>query len=148
MWLFVLGVGILVIFGLVWALQLIFLTLGSGLQPQQDAPLFFTHATNAQIGKNTNRKFSLHNFSNRNGEHWTDFMLENRLTCLNTEFQKRKGKLWTYTHTNNTEAQIDYAFINKKWCILQSPNCHSKDTTEPMKESTLNNNYTLWLVPA
>ena len=42
-------------------------------------------------------------------------MLENRLTCLNTKFQKRKGKLWTYTYANNTKAQTDYTFINKKW---------------------------------
>ena len=44
---------------------------------------------NAQIGKNVNHKFSLHNSSNRNGEHLTDFTLENRLTCLNTKIQKR-----------------------------------------------------------
>ena len=70
---------------------------------------------NAQIGKNINHKFILHNSSNRNGEHLTDFTIENRLTCLNTKFQKRKGKLWIYTHANNTKAQIDYVFINKKW---------------------------------
>ena len=70
---------------------------------------------NAQIDKNVNNKFSLHNSSNSNGEHLTDFMLENRLTCLNTKFQKRERKLWTYTYTNNTKAQIDYIFINKKW---------------------------------
>ena len=29
-------------------------------------------------------------------------------------FQKREGKLWTYTYANNTKAQIDYVFINKK----------------------------------
>ena len=69
---------------------------------------------NAQIGKNIN-KFSLHNSSKRNGEHLTDFMLENRLTCLNTEFQKRKGKLWTNTYANNAQAQIDYILIDKKW---------------------------------
>ena len=57
---------------------------------------------NVQIGKNINHKFSLYNSSNRNGEHLTDFKLENRLTCLNTKFQKRKGKLWTYTYSNNT----------------------------------------------
>ena len=39
----------------------------------------------------------------------------NRLTCLKTKFQKREGKLWTYTYANNTKAQIDYVFINKKW---------------------------------
>ena len=70
---------------------------------------------NAQIGKNGKHKFSLHNSSNRNGLHLTDFMMENRLTCLNTNFQKRKGKLWTYRYASNTKAQIDYVFINKKW---------------------------------
>ena len=48
---------------------------------------------NAQIGKNENNKYSLHNTSNRNGQHLTDFMIENRLTCLNTNYQKREGKL-------------------------------------------------------
>ena len=53
---------------------------------------------NAQIGKNVNHKFSLHNASNRYGQHLT---IENRLTCLNTTFQKREGNLWTYTYPNN-----------------------------------------------
>ena len=70
---------------------------------------------NPQIGKNRNNKYSLHNSSNRNGQHLTDFMIENRLTCLNTNYQKREGKLWTYTYANNSKAQIDYVFINKKW---------------------------------
>ena len=70
---------------------------------------------NAQIGKNGNNEYSLHNTSNRNGQHLTDFMIENRLACLNTNYQKREGKLWTYTYANNTKAQIDYVLINKKW---------------------------------
>ena len=70
---------------------------------------------NAQIRKNRNNKYSLHNTSNRNGQHLTDFMIENRLTYLNTNFQKREGKLWTYTYANNSKAQIEYVFINRKW---------------------------------
>ena len=70
---------------------------------------------NAQIGKNGNNKYSLHNTSNRNGQHLTDFMIENRLTCLNTNYQKREGKLWTYTNANNSKAQMDYVLMNKKW---------------------------------
>ena len=69
---------------------------------------------NAQIGKNRNNKYSLHNTSNRNGQHQIDFMIENRLAYLNTNYQKREGKLWTYTYANNTKAQIDYVVINKK----------------------------------
>ena len=52
---------------------------------------------NAQIGKNVNHKFILHNSSSRNGKHLTDFTLENRLTCPHTKFQNKGGKLWTYT---------------------------------------------------
>ena len=86
----------------------------------------------------------------------TDFTLENRLTCLNTKFQKRKRKLWTYTYANKTKAQRDYIFINKKWnnnalnceayssfegvsSVLRSDwlivanDCPGKDTTEPTK---------------
>ena len=70
---------------------------------------------NAQIGKNRKNKYSLRNKFNRNGQNLTDFMIENRLTCLNTNFQPREGKLWTYTYANNNKAQIDYVFINKKW---------------------------------
>ena len=70
---------------------------------------------NAQIRKNGNHKYSLHNSSNRIGRHLTDFTIQNRLTCLDTNFQKREGKLWTYTYANNTKAQIDYVFINEKW---------------------------------
>ena len=54
---------------------------------------------NAQIGKNRKYKFSLHNSSNRNGQHLTDFMIENRLTCLNTNFQKKGGENLGPTHT-------------------------------------------------
>ena len=69
---------------------------------------------NAQIGKHVNHKYSPHNSSNRNGQHLTDFTIENRLTCLNTNFQKWEGKLWINTYANNAKAQKDYVFINKK----------------------------------
>ena len=35
---------------------------------------------NAEIGKNGNHKYSLHNSSNRNGQHLTNFTIEKRLT--------------------------------------------------------------------
>ena len=86
---------------------------------------------NAQIGKNVNKKFSSHNSSNRNGEHQTDFTPENRSTCLNTKFQKRKGKLWTYTYANNAKVQIDYVLINKKW-NNRALNCEAYSSFEGM----------------
>ena len=48
---------------------------------------------NAQIGKDENNKFFSYISPNRNWEHLTKVSLENRLTCLKTKFQKRKGKL-------------------------------------------------------
>ena len=56
---------------------------------------------NAQIGKNRNHKFSLHNSSNRKGQLLTDFMIENRLICLNTSFQKREENFGP-THIQTT----------------------------------------------
>ena len=73
----------------------------------KDNVLVIGRDMNAQIGKNGNHKYSLHNLSTRNGQHLTDFTIENRLTCLNSNFQKREGKLWIYTYANNTKAQID-----------------------------------------
>ena len=84
---------------------------------------------NAQIGKNGNHKYSLRNSSKRNGQHLTDFTIENRLTCLNTNFKKREGNLWTYSYANNTKVQIDYVFINKKW-KNSAVNCESYSSFE------------------
>ena len=75
---------------------------------------------NAQIGKNGNNKYSLHNMSNRNGQHLTDFMIENRLSYLNTTYQKREGKLLTYTYAINSKAQINYVLITRNGKIVQS----------------------------
>ena len=78
---------------------------------------------NAQIGKNRNHKFILHNSLNRNGQHLTDFIIENRLTCLNTNVQKREEKFWAYTYANNTKAQIDYVWnvIIAHWTVRLTP---------------------------
>ena len=84
--------------------------------------------------KTSNNKFYLHNLSNRNGEHLTDFSLENGLTCLNTKFQKKKGKLWTYTYTKIAKAQADYIIINKKW-INSALNCVAYSSSERVSSS-------------
>ena len=91
---------------------------------------------NAQIGKNGNHKHSLQNSSNWNGQHLTDFTIENRLTSLNTNFQKREGKLWTCKYANNTKAQIDYVFINKKW-KNSAVNCEAYSSFEGVSSDHL-----------
>ena len=42
---------------------------------------------------------------------------------------KKGGKLWTNTYANNTKAQIDYVFINKKW-ENSSMNCEAYSSFE------------------
>ena len=86
---------------------------------------------NAQIGKNVNHKFSFHNSSKRNRQHLRDLMTKNRITCLNSNFQKREGNLWTYIYANNAKAQIDYIFINKKW-NNSALNCEAYSSFEGM----------------
>ena len=70
---------------------------------------------NAPISKNVNHKFSRHNSSNRNGKHLRDFTLENRLTCLNTKFEKKKENHGLHPRKNNTKTQINDIVINKNW---------------------------------
>ena len=62
----------------------------------------------AQIDKNANNKFRLHNLSNRNGVYLIDFTLKSRSTWFNSKFQKRKGRLWTYTYANSAKEQINF----------------------------------------
>ena len=83
---------------------------------------------NAQIWKKENKSCLL-NSLNRNRQLLRGFTIENRLTCLNTNFQKREGKSWTYTYANNTKAQIDYVFINKKW-KNSAKNCEAYSSFE------------------
>ena len=84
---------------------------------------------NAQIGKKkaTNSAYTTHQTEIE--EHLTDFSLENGLTCLDTKFQKRKGKLWTYSNTNNAKARIYYILMNKKW-INSALNCEADSSFE------------------
>ena len=71
---------------------------------------------NAQTGQHKTKKFSLHNLSHRNGEHLIVFTHENRLICFDNKFQKREGKLWSYTNSN--KALIDYIVIKKNGLIV------------------------------
>ena len=72
---------------------------------QKSNVLIISGDMNAQIGKDESTKFCLHNSSNRNGDHLTELSHKNRLSYLNTKFQKKEEKLWTYIYLNNTKAQ-------------------------------------------
>ena len=50
---------------------------------------------NARLGPD-DVPYSYHQETNRNGEYLAEFLLEHNLLAANTQFQKRKGKLWTF----------------------------------------------------
>ena len=59
---------------------------------------------------------SFHDKSNINGILLTELINEHNLICLNTKFQKKSGKKWTFQYPNGAKAQIDFILINRKWC--------------------------------
>ena len=70
---------------------------------------------NAHLGTD-NAKNTYHTETNTNGQYLADLAEEGNMIIGNTEFQKRKGKLWTYiSDMNGHKSQIDYILINKKW---------------------------------
>ena len=66
---------------------------------------------NAQLGRNQHHKHAFHAETDRNGKHFNHFLTENNLYCLNTRFQKKRGKLWTHTYPNSVKAQLDYISV-------------------------------------
>ena len=59
--------------------------------------------------------WSYHSTSNNNGEKLEELKEEHRLWNATTSFQKRRGKIWTYTSPKGEHSQIDHILINKKW---------------------------------
>ena len=51
------------------------------------------------------------------------------MLCINTRFQKRRGKLRTHTYPNGHRAQLDYMMINKK-SINSVQNCKAYHSLE------------------
>ena len=84
---------------------------------------------NAQTGRSDTHKFAYHASSNRNGVLLEDFIEENNLAYLNTKFQKKSSKLWTFTYANGARAQLDHIIINKKW-KNSALNCQAFNTFE------------------
>ena len=57
---------------------------------------------NAKIGK-VDAKFTYNGMTNRNGKEMLDLLVESDLKAINTCFQKKKGKLWTFQYPQWSE---------------------------------------------
>ena len=64
---------------------------------------------NAQIDRKCKQQIQLTEWGTPNG-----FLIRKWTNMPNTKFQKRKGKLWTYTYANNAKARINYILMNKQ----------------------------------
>ena len=69
---------------------------------------------NARMGKGD--VFFTHNATtNDNGRRHLEIMEDHQLIAANTQFQKRKGKLWTWRSPHDTLHQLDYILVRSKW---------------------------------
>ena len=84
---------------------------------------------NAKLGQSEDYKFSYDQSTNRNGQHLQNLITENSLCCLNKQFQKKFGKLWTHRYPNVVKAQLDYVLVNRKW-INSLMSCEAYSTFE------------------
>ena len=69
---------------------------------------------NARIGPEDGR-YTYHESTNRNGKYLADMAMEKGLIIANTQFCKKKGKLWTYISPGGSKCQLDYILVRRKW---------------------------------
>ena len=84
---------------------------------------------NAQLGTSAEIQHTYHTQNNRNGDYFEQFLIQNNLSCLNTRFQKKDGKKWSFSYPNGAKALLDHIVLNKKW-INSAINCESYNTFE------------------
>ena len=85
------------------------------LDHQHNAQVVIMGDFNAHIGED-DAKFTYHERTNKNGQLLLDLAMECNMLILNTKFQKKKGKMWTYlSDMSGQKTQVDYILINKKW---------------------------------
>ena len=81
-------------------------------------------AASAYLGRSQYHREAFHTETNRNGKHSNNFLTKNNLHCLNTRFEKSKGKLWTQTYPIVMKTQLDCILVSKKW-INSMHNCET-----------------------
>ena len=68
----------------------------------------------ARIGKDDGI-FTYHQHTNRNGSSMLYIIKEKQLVVINTSFQNKMNKMWTYMDLSGRKYQLDYILIRKKW---------------------------------
>ena len=60
-------------------------------------------------------QYTYNTTTNNNGNWLKEIMEEYQLLAANSQFQKKKGKLWTWISPHKTKNQIDYIIVRNKW---------------------------------
>ena len=76
--------------------------------------LTITGDFNARLGEQ-DALHPYHEITNRNGEFLAEFAREKELVITNTQFQKKRGKKWTWMSPAGEKYLIDYILVCKKW---------------------------------
>ena len=69
---------------------------------------------NARLGPDE-VPFTYHDVTNRNGKYLIELLSEHSLIAANLWFQKRPGKLWTFTGRTGSLQQLYYILVHRKW---------------------------------
>ena len=69
---------------------------------------------NARMGPE-DVQYTYNTTTNNNGNRLKEMMEEYQLLVANSQFQKKKEKLWTWISPHKTKHQIDYIIVRKKW---------------------------------
>ena len=72
-------------------------------------------------------QYTYNTTTNNNGNRLKEMMEEYQLLAANSQFQKKKGKLWTWISPHKTKHQIDYIIVRKKWRKIIR-NCEAYNT--------------------
>ena len=65
--------------------------------------------------------------TNNNGSRLIEMMEEYQLLAANSQFRKKRGKLWTWMSPHMTKHQLDYILVRKKW-TKSIRNCEAYNT--------------------
>ena len=60
-------------------------------------------------------KYAYNQKTNRNGKMMLELSQEKSLCIVNTKFQKRMGKRWTFESPKGDRSMLDYILVNNKW---------------------------------
>ena len=89
---------------------------------------------NARMGPE-NVQYTYNTSKNNNGSRLIEMMEKYQLVAANSQFKKKRGKLWTWMSPHMTKHQLDYILVRKKW-RKNIRNCEAYNTFISLGQTT------------